>query len=199
MDEEGKGISNNIFIVILIIVTAVLFFLLAFVFIKYKASKKVIKGKKITEMMYITYSNKNNGIDLDKSFVKNNDDGKKEKDINRYFNFNVESKITDEQKVDYEVAVEKDSNCNINDNNLTIYLERENEGTYIKIFDPKVFKALKKKSKLGSPKGSMVLFKGTYSKDTIEKYRLKAWIKEGTEVSDNTKCHISTKIYGKVK
>ena len=111
----------------------------------------------------------------------------------------MESKITDKQTVVYEVVVEKDSKCNINDNDLRIYLERENEGTYIKIFDPKSFKSIKKKSKLGTPKGSMILFNGSYSKDAIEKYRLKVWIKEGTEVNDNTKCHISTKIHGKVK
>ena len=199
MDKKGNSVTNKGFIVGLIVITSILFFILAFVFIEYKASKKVIKGKKITEVMYITYSNKNNGIDVDKNFVKNDEDGKKEKDISRYFNFNIESKITDNLKVDYEVVVEKDSKCNISDNNLKIYLERENEGTYIKIFDPKSFKALKKKSKLGSPKGTMVLFNGSYSKDAIEKYRLKAWIKEGTEVNDDTKCHISTKIYGKVK
>lgn len=199
MDKKGKSISNKFLIVGLIVITSILFFILAFVFIKYKASKKVIKGKKITEMMYITYSNKNNGIDVDKNFVKNDEDGKKEKDISRYFNFNVESKITDKQKIEYEVVIEKDSKCNINDNNLKVYLERENEGTYIKVFEPKKYIALKKKSKVGSPKGAMVLFDGTYSKDVIEKYRLKVWIKDGTETTDDTKCHISTKLYAKVK
>ena len=59
---------------------------------------------------------------------------------------------------------------------IKIYLEKENSGSYSKIFGPSKFKGISKTSDLGTPKGSMVLAKVTNKKSIIENYRLKVWL-----------------------
>ncbi len=197
MDKKGKSFETKTIIIFLVIVTAIIFFILALIAINYKAEKKT-PNKKTTELISITYSNKYNGIKLNGVKPTKDTDGIKEKDNKKYFNFNIASKIKDKTVIDYEVAIKKSSECNIPSKDLKIYLERENEGTYSKVFEPKEFKELTKKSKIGTPKKSMILFDGSYSSSMTDKYRLKVWLNEKSSVKD-TKCAITVDVYGKVR
>ncbi len=197
MDKKGKSFSTKTIIIFLIIITAFIFFLLAIIAVNYKAGQKV-EPKKKTEQISITYASKQNGIKLTGLKPTKDENGVKEKDSKKYFNFNVKSKIKDKSVIDYEVALKKSSDCNLSSKDIKVYLEKENEGTYIKVFDPKEFKELTKKSKIGTPKGYMVLFDGSYSSSLVDKYRLKAWVAEKSSNKD-VKCDITINMYAKAK
>ena len=82
-----------------------------------------------------------------------------------------------EYNVNYEIAITKNADkSTINDSDIKIYLEKENSGSYSKVFGPSKFKGISKTSDLGTPKGSMVLAKVTNKKSIIENYRLKVWL-----------------------
>ena len=63
MDKKGKSFKTKTIIIFLVIVTAIIFFILALIAVNYKAEKKT-PNKKTTELISITYSNKYNGIKL---------------------------------------------------------------------------------------------------------------------------------------
>lgn len=199
MDKKGKDIKTHKMIVALILGTSLLFFLLAFIFIKYTERLKPENKHTSKEMITINYSSNVNGIKMDDFKPKKDDDGKKEKDRKKMFNFKVTSKIENNKEIIYEVALKKSKDCNIKSNDIKVYLERENEGTYIKVFDPTNFKELNKKSEIGTPKGDMVLFDGSYTSNLVDKYRLKAWVDENSSKKDKVVCTITTKVYAKAK
>ena len=199
MDKKGKDIKTHKMIIVLIVSTSLLFFLLAFIFIKYTQGLKPSKKHTSKEMISINYSSNVNGIKMDGFKPIKDDDGKKEKDRKKMFNFKVTSKIEDKKEIKYEVALEKSDDCNLKSSDIKVYLERENEGTYIKIFDPTKFNEINKKTKIGTPKGDMVLFDGSYTSSLVDKYRLKVWVDEKSSKKDKIVCTITAKVYAKAK
>lgn len=94
-----------------------------------------------------------------------------------YFDFSVEVDMLKANEYEYEISVVKDiNNSSISDDDIRVYLEKEDSGSYVRVFEPNKYSALKKKSDLGSSKGSMVLFTDSCSKDCSNNYRLKIWL-----------------------
>ena len=104
--------------------------------------------------------------------MKNSKDG-------QYFDFSIEVHLENAKTVEYEVAAIKDaSNSTISDDDIKIYLEKENSGTYTKVFKPAGYVPIERDTELGSPEGSMVLARVKQIKDSTDNYRLRMWISD---------------------
>ena len=76
-----------------------------------------------------------------------------------YFDFSVDSSLDNAASLEYELSLIKiKKNSTIPDDEVRIYLEQENSGTYTGVFEPKAFEALKKDNEYGTKAGEMVLF-----------------------------------------
>ncbi len=183
--KEKKGsLSKRFWLIISTVCVVLLIFAIVGIVVfsnrKPQLIKKTEKGGNVT-LNYSSTSNIlqiNNGGPISDAFgIVNNEAG-------MYFDFTVKTDITNAKKVDYEIAVKKISlDTNVPDNNIKVYLEKEDSGTYNSVFKPKLYTPLKKKTELGTEKGSMVLVKQTRNKTTEDNYRLRTWISEDSLIT----------------
>ena len=109
--------------------------------------------------------------------------GMKQSEDGQYFDFSVEASLDNASSVEYEIALIKDKKLsNIPDDDIRIYLEKENSGTYAPVFEPKGFTPLKKDSKYGSKAGYMVLTKEKKTRKSTDLYRLRIWLRDQSTV-----------------
>lgn len=125
----------------------------------------------------VNYANDVSGLSI-KNLEKTKDDiGIENLKDGEYFDFSVEVLLDNAEKVEYEISVVKDEmNSTIPDEDIRIYLEKEKEGTYTKVFGPSEFKGIKSKSKFGSEKGSMPLVSVKKTNSNVDNYRLRIWL-----------------------
>lgn len=155
-----------------VIIVLIICFIVFFNNPKDVITKNVVGGE-----VSLSYTDKNNTLAIKNATPLEDSVGIKDLTGDNYFEFSVETKLKDAREVNYELNITKNNkDCTINDSDIKIYLEKEESGTYTKVFGPSSFKAIKKNTKLGSKKGSMVLTKINNKKSVIENYRLKIWL-----------------------
>lgn len=100
-----------------------------------------------------------------------------------YFDFSVNTEFDDAKAITYELSIKKVKG-NVSDDDIIIYLEKEDSGTYSPILKPTSYKPLKKDSKNGTKKNNMILITEEKNKSTIDNYRLRTWISDKSSVSN---------------
>ena len=89
--------------------------------------------------------------------------------------------------MEYELSLIKNKKTStISDDDIRIYLEKEESGTYNAVFEPKGFEALKKDNEYGTKAGEMVLVHTKKTKATTDHYRLRMWLKDQSLVNNGT-------------
>lgn len=182
--EEVKDNDSKIKLIVIISTVSVLLLLLLVIMIVsfYNKPKEVIKNNQVGGEVNMSYTDKSNTLNV--VSLTPTEDSAAIKDLtgDNYFEFSVETKIDKAKEVNYEISISKNTDkSTINDQDIKIYLEKENSGSYTKIFGPAKFKGISKKSELGTPKGDMVLAKVSNKKSIIENYRLKVWLSSTAE------------------
>ena len=191
--------KNVVLIVLGISVLLVGVLSLAF-FVFFKEQKNNVTEEIKNGVVSMNYKSATNDFRLAKLTPLSNDLGKTLRDEGTYFDFSVSSKMDDDTEVSYEIALIKDETSTILDSDIMVYLEKESSGSYAKVEEPSVFTPIKKKSKLGSPTGSMVLNKVSLSGDRVDNYRLRIWVREGAKVSNPAASfQVKVKVYGDAK
>ena len=183
MQENKNGLTRRFWYtcLALLIVFSTLY-ILGFYFFNNRKVKVVYKRENggVVTLNYVGDSTKIKIVDLvpttDSIGMKNNKDGE-------YFDFSVDVDLKKAPSIEYELAIIKDDkNSTISDEDIRIYLEKENSGSYSKVFGPENYKEIKEKSKLSSPKGSMVLVNSKSIKSISDKYRLRVWLSDASVV-----------------
>ena len=101
-----------------------------------------------------------------------------------YFDFSVDVNLDGAPKVEYEISLIKDEEAStIKDEDVKIYLEKEESGTYTKVFGPEEFIPSKNYSGVGSEIGSMVLTNVKKIKYETDNYRLRIWMSDKAAAS----------------
>lgn len=180
-----KGLSNNFWIVVIVVC------ILLMLFLGYGYScfsnrdadivEKVIEGGYVT----LKYTDKTSGLAVIKAKPTTDSVGSKESGDGKCFDFSVEVDLKDAKKIEYEISVKKDSSkSNILDDDIRIYLEKEDSGSYSEYFGPKKYSPIDKKTKLGTEEGSMVISNMTKIKSGIDNYRLRVWLSDTSLIKD---------------
>ncbi len=178
-NKKGNELSKEfwyVFIsicVVLIVVIGAGF--IAFSNKKDEVVEKVENGGNIT----LNYTNNTNGLSLTNITPVTDLIGVKSYEEGQYFDFSINVDLDNATSIEYEISAIKDEkNSTISDEDIRIYLEKEESGTYSKVFGPEKFVPLKKESKLGSQEGSMVLTSAVKKKSTVDNYRLRFWLSD---------------------
>lgn len=157
--------------VLLIVVVAVGYFLFS------RRDVEVVDRTKSGGNVTLNYATDVNGLTIINAVPTAKDVAMKSLTEGQYFDFSVEVDLDNASEVEYEISVTKDiENSTINDNDIRIYLEKEESGTYAKVFEAGPFVGLKSKTDLGSKKGDMVLTKVKKKKTATDNYRLRMWL-----------------------
>ena len=144
----------------------------------------------------MTYTENMNGISIQDALPTSDEVGKHLNGKGEYFDFTIKSNVVN-SSITYEIAAIKDKSSTISDDSIKLYLEKQNSGTYEQVMEPTIFKSITKRSKIGSPKGSMVLYKLNRKKSGTDNYRLRMWIKEDAVVEMDKSYTVKVNVYGK--
>lgn len=195
---ENKEYSKKIIIsLILVIILVLLVICLSFsAYIKMEQNKQSKDDVKANVSM--TYTESTNGISIENASPTSDEVGKKLNGKNEYFDFTVSTKNPNKSKLVYEIAAVKDKNSTISDNDIRIYLEKQVSGTYEEIVKPQPFKPIAKNSKIGSPKGSMLLKKVKTKVSSNDNYRLRMWLSDKANIQDVKTYAVKINVYGKL-
>ena len=117
------------------------------------------------------------------------------------YDFSVVTELKDSKEIEYEICLEVDAENNIDLNDVKIYLEKEENGSYVKVNDPGVFKGLEKDTKIGSKKGTHLLASLKSDKDGTCNYRLRVWVDKESKINikDNSKISFNVIVNGLTK
>lgn len=177
--ENNKNKKVNKLQISMVILSAVVIAIILAVTISYlNAPKKVINEELNGGTVNLTYTDDNNSLLLKGENVKKYSDteGMKQNRADMYFDFTVAVELDEADKVDYEISVVPSDKTTVPVENIKVYLERVNSGTFSSVSDPIKMKLETNKTELGSRKGSMVLDKVTKKKTGSDNYRLRAWV-----------------------
>ena len=134
----------------------------------------------------LTYTDSFSGIQLLKVEPVNDSVGMKFDSADKFFDFSVNTSMEQANKINYEISIKKDSKESTTlDENIRIYLEKENNSKYVSVFGPETYTPLTKKTNIGTKSGYMVIYSGEVMKNGTENYRLRVWLSDKAKY-DNT-------------
>ena len=194
--KEKKGESKKIILISIIISILLLtLVIVAFVYFSNNKPQEIINETLNGGEVSLTYSDEDSSFSILKATPTSDITGKKLDSADKYFDFTVTSTIKEANKIEYEIFLDKlEELSSIKDEDIKIYLEKQKKGTYVSVFEPNKFEGLKKKSKLGTDKGSMVIYSGSIEDDSTENYRLRLWLSDKALVNSNISQDYSVEI-----
>lgn len=203
--QENKSNSSKFIFISVILVTILVILVLCLSFTAFKKatsedgtnSNNDSNGNGgINSKISMTYTENMNGISIQDALPTSDEVGKHLNGKGEYFDFTIKSNIVN-SSITYEIAAIKDKSSTISDDSIKLYLEKQNSGTYEQVMEPTIFKPITEKSKVGSPNGSMVLYKLNRKKSGTDNYRLRMWIKEDAVVEMDKSYTVKVNVYGK--
>lgn len=182
----GNEKSGNGFLVVMLSICGILLTLIIIGFVVFaNRTEKVIENEENGATITMNYTNNVSGLKLRNITPTTDDVAMKSLKENEFFDFSVDVLLDNATSVDYEISVIKDSaNSTIPNDDIKVYLEKEKNGTYTKVFGPSKFTPSKKKTKLGSKTGSMVLLNVKKTNSNADNYRLRVWLSDKSVLSD---------------
>lgn len=171
--------KNKNFITLLVISIVLFIVLISVVISFYKTPKKVKLEKMDGGSITLTYTDSFSGIQLLKVEPVNDSVGMKFDSADKFFDFSVNTSMEQANKINYEISIKKDSKESTTlDENIRIYLEKENNSKYVSVFGPETYTPLTKKTNIGTKSGYMVIYSGEVMKNGTENYRLRVWLSD---------------------
>ena len=159
-------------------ISLILFVVLMTVVISFFKTPKEVKLEKLDGgSITLTYTDTFNGIQLLKVEPVNDSVGMKFDSADKFFDFSVNTTMKESNKINYEISIKKDSNESTTlDENIRIYLEKENNSKYVSVFGPETYTPLTKKTNIGTKSGYMVIYSGEKMKSGTDNFRLRVWL-----------------------
>ena len=181
LKEEKNGKLYFILIALLLIVLLV-------IGISAVAVTVTKKGDKVntitTGNISLDFTEDNNGITITNAMPTTDATGKTLSKTGEYFDFSVISTLSGYANITYEISAVKIASSTLDDNEVKLYLEKKQSGTYKEVMKPTKFTPLSSESDIGSEEGTMVLYKETVNKTKTDNYRLRMWLSDTAEIDN---------------
>ena len=142
--EVNKKTKNIVLIMVGISVFFIILVVLAFVMF-FQEQRKNVKQEVKTSIISMNYKSNTNSLTLTDLTPMSDEKGKVLRKEGSYFDFTISSKLEDDTSIKYEIALIKDKSSTISDDDIMVYLEKQNSGTYAKVDETKVFNSINKK------------------------------------------------------
>ncbi len=184
MSSNKNCVSKKLFTWLVIISVFVIVFIGGVLLLFIKNEKN--KGEEFFDSgsIVMTYS-ENSDIFFVNNMVPLSDEvGKSSTDENQYFDFTIKSNLGDSKKANYEIGIEVNEDFStVLPSDIVIYLEKQDSGTYVPVFDPISLDKLNLKSDYKAPADAKIIAKASTSESVSHNYRLRMWIRNGAVVT----------------
>lgn len=177
--------STKAFITLMVSISFLLigFIVVGFVIFSIRG-KEIIEEEENGANLIINYTDNTTGLKIKDVNPTTDEIGMKNLKKGEFFDFSVEVDLDNAASVEYEIALVKNiKTSSLTNDDVRIYLEKEESGTYTKVFGPEKFTPLTKKTKYGSKIGTMVIYSNKKSNSTADKYRLRMWMSDKAKES----------------
>lgn len=181
---------------ILLSIISIAVLIIAFVGVSYATFVTVFEDSQIngisTGTISLKLKNENGALSMENAMPVSDADGMM-LDDNNVYEFEVQSMLSAQTTLNYEIYVEKikTDKPTISNSDVRFYLEKYEDNAYKSTLitqNPQPFIPLENNSFLGSKKGSMILYSGTLSnmtshdKEIKDSFRLRMWVAQDTVI-----------------
>lgn len=189
-----------------VIVILVFLLVLLVIGVTYAVFQYASQGKNVSQIktgtITMNYTEGKTGISINNAMPMTETNGKTLSGENDLFDFTVNTEITGDQGIIYEVVAEKDPTSTLANNEVKLYLQ---SGTTSGVYDkeelpPTTYTPIDQDDTVGAKAGEMILAtKGIYGTTSeITYYRLRMWVDSSYELSNTAKSFtIKVNVYGK--
>lgn len=175
--ENKKGISKGVLFSSLIIILLVVGIVVGAFYIHNNQSVDVIEENLTGGDISLTYSDEENLFVIENAIPTSDIVGTKYDSAELFFDFTVKTELEDANSISYDVILVRDDISSTSKNeNIKIYLEKENNGSYVKVVEPTIFNVNLKDEELGE--NAMKVYTHSKSKSGSDNYRLRMWISD---------------------
>ena len=181
---------------ILLSIISIAVLIIAFVGVSYATFVTVFEDSQIngisTGTISLKLKNENGSLSMENAMPVSDADGMM-LDDNNVYEFEVQSMLSAQTTLNYEIYVEKikTDKPTLSNSDVRFYLEKYEDYAYkstLITHNPQPFIPLENNSFLGSKKGSMILYSGTLSnmtshdKEIKDSFRLRMWVAQDTVI-----------------
>ncbi len=181
---------------ILLSIISIAVLIIAFVGVSYATFVTVFEDSQIngisTGTISLKLKNENGALSMENAMPVSDADGMM-LDDNNVYDFEVQSMLSAQTTLNYEIYVEKikTDKPTLSNSDVRFYLEKYEDNAYKSTLitqNPQPFIPLENNSFLGSKKGSMILYSGTLSnmtshdKEIKDSFRLRMWVAQDTVI-----------------
>ena len=181
---------------ILLSIISIAVLIIAFVGVSYATFVTVFEDSQIngisTGTISLKLKNENGALSMENAMPVSDADGMM-LDDNNVYEFEVQSMLSAQTTLNYEIYVEKikTDKPTLYNSDVRFYLEKYEDNAYKSTLitqNPQPFIPLENNSFLGSKKGSMILYSGTLSnmtshdKEIKDSFRLRMWVAQDTVI-----------------
>lgn len=198
--ESKKGVSKAVVISIVFIILVVVAVIAGAFYIQSSKpqviEQETLEGGSIT----LTYADDENLFVIENAIPTADLVGMAYDSADKYFDFTVKTLIDEADYIEYKIVLVKDEEISTAlDENIKVYLEKEDSGTYTKVIEPLLFESNITDKKLG--KNVMAIFKFKKNSSGNDNYRLRMWISEDANITPDQiqNYGVNVKIIGEAK
>lgn len=182
--KEKRELSKKFWCIILSVSIAFILLIVAGFACFTNSKKPVIEEFENGGNIVLNYTDAVAGLKIKDAVPIKDEEGKKSLEKDHYFDFSIDVSLDNATYIEYELSIVKDEKYStIPDEDIRFYLEQEDSGSYMEVLKPTKFTPLKEKSKVGTPAGSMLLFKTKKIKSLTDRYRLRMWVSDKSKIS----------------
>lgn len=202
MSSSQKKVSKKL-IVWLVIISILIVMVIGVVFAMFIYNEKN-KGEEFFDSgsIVMTYAENSDIFFINNMTPISDASGKINSVEGLFYDFTIKINLGDSSSSEYEIALEVDEEFTTSlPENVKIYLEKQESGTYIPVCEPVTFDKIDSKSSYGAPEGSKIVAKVSSDKSTSHNYRLRMWLAEETIVTPEViqSFGIEINVYGEAK
>lgn len=175
--ENKKGISKGILLSSIVIVLLVVGIVIGAFNIYNSQPVDVVEENLTGGEISLTYSDDENLFVIENAIPTSDIVGTKYDSAELYFDFTVKTEMEDANSISYDVIIVKDDiSSTAKNENIKIYLEKQTNGSFVKVIDPIVFKPTIKNEEYGE--NAMSIYTHEKSKSGSDNYRLRMWVSD---------------------
>lgn len=197
-NKKDNGLSKVFWITLASICVVFVSILTIGIILFENRKEEVIEKNEDGGQITLNYTNNVTGLTLENVAPTTDAIAMKDMTESRYFDFFIDVDLKKANSMEYEISVIKEKSSTISDEDIRIYLEKEESGTYSKVFGPSPFTPISKASELGSEKNSMILVKSKTKKSLKDNYRLRVWLSDKSLLPTGS-CTVSVVVNGIAK
>lgn len=202
MSSNKKKVSSRLIVWLVVasilVVTIVVVAFCAFIYMEKNKGEEFYDSGSIV----MTYAENSDIFFINSMLPMSDEVGKANNQVGQFYDFTIDVNIGDAEVANYEIALEVDkefTTASLDD--VKVYLEKQESGSYIPISEPEVFSNLNLKSEYNVPKDAKIIAKVSSEEVASHNYRLRMWLKEGTVVTPEVlqSFGIEINVYGGTK